>query len=88
MLIRMRPDVVAHRPRAVVILAGVNDIAGNTGPMTDEEIAGNIESMCEIAAANGIKVVLASVLPTSNYHQAPTQPAPQPRSGRCSASES
>lgn len=77
MLIRMRPDVVALKPRVVVFLAGTNDIAGNTGPMTDDEIAGNIASMCEIAAANGIKVVLGSILPTSNYHQAPTQPAPQ-----------
>lgn len=77
MLIRMRPDVVALRPRAVVILAGTNDIAGNTGPMTDEEIAGNIASMCEIAVANGIKVVLSSILPTSNYHQGANQPAPQ-----------
>jgi lysophospholipase L1-like esterase len=77
MLIRMRPDVILHRPRAIVILAGTNDIAGNTGPMTDEEIAGNIESICEIAAANGIKVVLSSILPTSNYHQGPNQPAPQ-----------
>src|SRR5690606_21314670 len=47
MLIRMRPDVVAHKPKVVVILAGTNDIAGNTGPMTNEEIAGNIESMAE-----------------------------------------
>lgn len=77
MLIRIRPDVVAHKPKVVVILAGTNDIAGNTGPMTNEEIAGNIESMSEIAAANGIKVVLASILPTSNYHQGPNQAAPQ-----------
>lgn len=77
MLIRMRPDVIAHRPRVVVFLAGTNDIAGNTGLMTDEEIAGNIASMCEIATANGIKVVLGSILPTSNYHQGPNQPAPQ-----------
>jgi lysophospholipase L1-like esterase len=70
MLIRMRPDVVALKPRAVVILAGTNDIAGNTGPMTDEEIEGNLASMAEIAAANQIKVVFSSILPTSSYHVA------------------
>jgi len=77
MLIRMRPDVIAHKPKVVVFLAGTNDIAGNTGPMTDDEISGNIASMAEIAAANNIKVVLGSILPTSNYHQGPNQPAPQ-----------
>jgi lysophospholipase L1-like esterase len=77
MLIRMRPDVIALKPRAVVFLAGTNDIAGNTGPMTNEEIIGNLASMAEIASANGIKVVLGSILPTSNYHQGPNQPAPQ-----------
>lgn len=77
MLIRMRPDVIALKPKVVVFLAGTNDIAGNTGPMTDDEIAGNIASMAEIAAANNIKVVLGSILPTSNYHQAPNQAAPQ-----------
>lgn len=77
MLIRMRPDVIALKPKAVVILAGTNDIASNTGPMTNEEIAGNLASMAEIAAANNIKVVLASILPVSNYHQGPNQPAPQ-----------
>jgi lysophospholipase L1-like esterase len=71
MLIRMRPDVVALKPKAVVILAGTNDIAGNTGPMTDEEIEGNLASMAEIAMANDIKVIFTSVLPTSNYHVAP-----------------
>ncbi len=68
MLIRMRPDVVALKPRAVVILAGTNDIAGNTGTMTDEEVEGNLASMAEIAAANNIKVVFSSILPTSAYH--------------------
>jgi lysophospholipase L1-like esterase len=70
MLIRMRPDVIALKPKAVVILAGTNDIAGNTGPMTDEEIQGNLASMAELAAANGIKVVLASITPISAYHAA------------------
>jgi lysophospholipase L1-like esterase len=63
MLIRFRPDVVALKPRVVVILAGTNDIAGNTGPMTLEEIEGNLASMSELARANGIRVVLSSVLP-------------------------
>ena len=71
MLIRFRPDVVALKPKVVVILAGTNDIAGNTGPMTDEEIQGNLASMAEIAQANGIRVVFSSVLPVSAYHTAP-----------------
>ena len=71
MLVRFRPDVIALAPKAVVILAGTNDIAGNTGPMTDEEVQGNIASMSELAKAHGIKVVLASILPTSAYHAAP-----------------
>jgi lysophospholipase L1-like esterase len=71
MLIRFRPDVVDLKPKVVVILAGTNDIAGNTGPMTDEEIAGNLKSMAEIAKANGIKVVFSSILPVSAYHTPP-----------------
>ena len=74
MLIRFRPDVVALKPRAVVILAGTNDIAGNTGPMTNEEIQNNLASMAELAKANNIRVVLASVTPVSAYHAAPNQP--------------
>jgi lysophospholipase L1-like esterase len=67
MLIRFRPDVIALQPKVVVILAGTNDIAGNTGPMTLGEIEGNLMSMAELARANGIRVVLASVMPVSNY---------------------
>jgi lysophospholipase L1-like esterase len=67
MLIRFRWDVIALQPKVVVILAGTNDIAGNTGPMTLEEIEGNLVSMAELARANGIRVVLASVMPVSNY---------------------
>jgi len=67
MLIRLRPDVLALQPRVVVILAGTNDIAGNTGPMTLGEIEGNLASMAELAKTNKIRVVLASVLPVSNY---------------------
>jgi lysophospholipase L1-like esterase len=77
MLIRMRPDVIALAPKVVVILAGTNDIAGNTGPMTDEQIEGNLASMAELAAANGIKVVLSSITPVSNYHVAGPNAAPQ-----------
>jgi lysophospholipase L1-like esterase len=67
MLIRFRQDVVALKPRVVVILGGTNDIAGNTGPSTLEMIEDNIASMSEIAKANNIRVVLASVLPVSDY---------------------
>lgn len=67
MLIRFRPDVVDLSPEAVVILAGTNDIAGNTGPSTLKMIADNIFSMAEIAHANGIKVVICSVLPVFDY---------------------
>jgi lysophospholipase L1-like esterase len=67
MLIRFRPDVIALQPRVVVILAGTNDIAGNTGPMTLGEIEGNLASMAELARTSKIRVVLASVLPVSNY---------------------
>jgi lysophospholipase L1-like esterase len=67
MLIRFRPDVIALQPKVVVILAGTNDIAGNTGPMTLAQIEANLVSMAELAKANKIRVVLASVLPVSNY---------------------
>src|SRR5262245_30570616 len=67
MLIRFRPDVIALKPRAVLILAGTNDIAGNTGPMTLEMIENNYASMAELAKANGIKVIFASVLPIHDY---------------------
>jgi len=67
MLIRFRRDVIALHPKVVVILAGTNDIAGNTGPMTLGQIEGNLASMAELAKANKIHVVLASVLPVSNY---------------------
>ena len=69
MLIRFRPDVIAHKPQVVVILAGTNDIAGNTGPMTIEAITNNLASIAELATANKIKVVFASVLPVSDYNK-------------------
>jgi lysophospholipase L1-like esterase len=68
MLLRFRPDVIDLKPKAVVILAGTNDIAGNTGPMTLEQIEGNIASMVELAHTNGINVVLSSILPVSDYN--------------------
>ncbi len=67
MLIRFRQDVVALQPKVVVILAGTNDIAGNTGPSTLEMIEDNLASMAEIARANDIKVALCSVLPVYDY---------------------
>jgi lysophospholipase L1-like esterase len=67
MLVRFRQDVVALQPKVVVILAGTNDVAGNTGPSTVEMIQDNIASMAEIAKANGIRVVLSSVLPVDDY---------------------
>jgi lysophospholipase L1-like esterase len=66
MLLRFRPDVIALEPRVVVILAGTNDIAGNTGPMTLEETEGNLASMSELAHAHGIRVVLSSVMPVKD----------------------
>ena len=67
MLIRFRPDVIAHHPKVVVILAGTNDIAGNTGPTTLEAIEDNLMSMVELAHANGINVVFSSVMPVCDY---------------------
>ncbi len=67
MLLRFRQDVIDLEPDVVVILAGTNDIAGNTGPMTLDEIYGYIVSMSELAHANNIKVILASVLPVYQY---------------------
>ena len=78
MLVRFRQDVVALHPAVVVLLAGTNDIAGNTGPSTLEMIEDNIASMCEIARANGIRVVLSSVLPVFDYRWKPgLEPAPK-----------
>lgn len=75
MLVRFRPDVINLKPALVVILAGTNDIAGNTGPSTLEMIMDNLISMAELAKANNIKVVLSSVLPAFDY---PWKPGIEP----------
>jgi lysophospholipase L1-like esterase len=67
MLVRFREDVIRLAPAVVVILAGTNDIAENTGPTTLDVIAGNIASMAELARASGIRVVICSVLPAFDY---------------------
>lgn len=67
MLLRFRQDVIDLNPIAVVILAGTNDIAGNTGPMTTEQIFDNIISMVELAESNDIKPIIASILPAAKY---------------------
>ena len=67
MLLRFRADVIKLKPKVVVILAGTNDIAGNTGPSTLEMIEDNIISMAQLAKANDIKVILCSVLPVYDY---------------------
>ena len=75
MLVRFRADVIKLKPKVVVILAGTNDIAGNTGPSTLEMIEDNILSMAQLAKANGIRVVLCSVLPVYDY---PWKPGIEP----------
>ncbi len=72
MLIRFKSDVVNLKPKSVVILAGINDIAGNTGPMKIENIAENIFSMSEIALANNIEVFICSVLPAKAFPWSPS----------------
>ena len=67
MLVRMRQDVIGLKPKAVVIMAGINDIAMNNGYIALENIFGNIVSMCELAKANNIKVILCSVTPCAQF---------------------
>jgi lysophospholipase L1-like esterase len=67
MVLRFHQDVIALKPAVVVILGGTNDIAGNTGPSTLEMIEDNLAAMTEMAQANGIRVVLCSVLPVLDY---------------------
>lgn len=71
MLLRFKADVLALKPAAVHILAGVNDIAGNTGPTTLEDIQNNIASMVELAKAHGVTVILATPLPAASFSWAP-----------------
>lgn len=71
MLVRMFPDVINLKPAAVILLAGTNDIARNTGPTTATMIQQNIQAMAELAKLHGIKVILCSVLPVSDYTQRP-----------------
>jgi lysophospholipase L1-like esterase len=78
MVLRFRQDVIALQPKVVVILAGTNDIAGNTGPMTAEQTEGNLASMADLATANHIRVVLCSVLPAFDFPWHPgLEPAPK-----------
>lgn len=78
MLLRFRADVVALRPAVVHILAGTNDVAGNNGPIRPRDFQDNIESMVEIARANGIRVVLGSIPPAATFGWQPSlQPAPR-----------
>ena len=78
MLVRFRQDVIALQPKVVVILAGINDIAGNTGPMTLEQTEDNLASMAELAAAHHIRVVMCSVLPAFDFPWKPGMvPAPK-----------
>jgi lysophospholipase L1-like esterase len=67
LLLRLREDVIDLGARAVVILAGTNDIAGNTGPISLEEIEENYEAMAELARAHGVRVIFSSILPVHNY---------------------
>jgi len=76
MLVRFWPDVIALQPKVVVILAGTNDIAGNTGPTTPTSIEDNLMAMADLARANGIRVVMASILPAAAY---PWKPGIDPR---------
>jgi lysophospholipase L1-like esterase len=75
MLVRFRPDVINLKPAVIVILAGINDIAGNTGPSTLEMIEDNLASMVDLAKAHGISIVLSSVLPAFDF---PWRPGMQP----------
>ncbi|MBV9405951.1 MAG: SGNH/GDSL hydrolase family protein [Acidobacteriaceae bacterium] len=85
MLVRMYPDVIALKPAAIVVLAGTNDISRNTGPETAELIEDNIMAMTELAQHHGIKVLLCSITPVSDYpylaQQSGREPVPQMPAG-------
>lgn len=76
MLVRFRQDAIDLHPKVVLILAGTNDLAQNTGPMTMKQSEGNIASMAQLAAANGIRPVLCSVLPSIHFWWHPQVPNP------------
>lgn len=67
MLVRMFPDVIDLHPAAVIVLAGTNDIAGNYGPETPQMVEENLEAMTELAERHGIRVILCSLTPVSDY---------------------
>jgi lysophospholipase L1-like esterase len=67
MLVRFHQDVINLQPKTTVILAGTNDIAGNSGPISNQDIEANFGSLCELARAHGIQVILSSILPVNNY---------------------
>lgn len=78
MLLRFRQDVIDLQPKAVVVLIGTNDVAGMTGPITAQQTEENVESMADLATANGIRVVLCAMLPSSNIPWKPdVDPAPK-----------
>ena len=80
MLLRFRADVVRLKPRMVHLMTGTNDIAGNTGPSTVQDFKNNVMSMVELARANGIAVLLASIPPTAGFNWQPAiDPAPRIR---------
>jgi lysophospholipase L1-like esterase len=80
MLLRFRQDVIDLHPAAVLILAGTNDVAGNTGPMTPQMTEDNFRSMIDLAKSNGIRVIVASILPVADYPWKPgLRPAPKIR---------
>lgn len=72
MLVRFREDVINLKPKVVVILAGINDIAENNGPSKPEDVFGNIVSMAQLARANNIKVVISSILPANKFPWRPS----------------
>ena len=78
MLIRFKPDVINLNPKSIVIMAGINDIAGNTGPITIENAAENIISMAEIAVASNISVYICSTMPAIDFPWSPgLEPGPK-----------
>jgi lysophospholipase L1-like esterase len=80
MLVRFRADVVALKPQVVHIMAGTNDVAGNTGPTTAQDVKNNIVSMVELARANGIRVILGSIPPAASFNWRPeVDPVPEIR---------